>query len=81
MAARDGVYKSGDGGASWKMILAAGYLDTGNRLCSLVLAPSATSTLYAWTSDGLFRSTTVATSGLRWPAKVSFQRANAVQHE
>ena len=34
----------------------SGYMEEGNRLCSLVMAPSATSTLYAWTSDGLFRT-------------------------
>ena len=65
VAAWDGVYKSGDGGASWKMILSAGYLGEGNRLCSVVLAPSATSTLYAWTSDGLFRSDD---GGIKWTA-------------
>jgi len=65
VAAWDGVYKSGDGGGSWKMILSAGYLGEGNRLCSVVLAPSATPTLYAWTSDGLFRSDD---GGNKWTA-------------
>ncbi|MBN1321472.1 MAG: hypothetical protein JXA87_11620 [Thermoleophilia bacterium] len=56
VAAKEGVFKSHDGGATWDMILPVGYMEEGNRMCSLAMAPSATSTLYALTSDGLFRS-------------------------
>jgi photosystem II stability/assembly factor-like uncharacterized protein len=61
VAGADGIFKSGDAGATWRRILDAGFEKgdleaSGNSICTLVIAPSAPSTLYAWTSDGLSRS-------------------------
>ncbi len=47
-ATPEGIFKSGDGGITWSMILPG--------QGSVVLAPSSPSTLYAWTSAGLFRT-------------------------
>jgi photosystem II stability/assembly factor-like uncharacterized protein len=63
-----GIQKSTDGGVSWNLILAGGnfmgnLVDEGNGKgsqssgsCSMVVAPSAPSTLYAWNGDGVSRS-------------------------
>jgi hypothetical protein len=59
-----GVYVSTDGGTTWTVLASAPFLGVG--FYALVIDPKKTSTLYAATTNGLYRSTN---SGRNWNLK------------
>src|SRR5919198_6268059 len=70
-----GVFKSSDGGRSWRAVNSGLTGDHATNVEALAVDPKMPSTVYAGTRDGVFRS---ADGGRRWTATLTGQWVSAV---